>query len=67
MEANEIEIYVDTRKEFGEHVKKIFIPSCNRLFGKDDKFFNFGEAINKWTCFGAWDENGVFLSIYLKD
>jgi hypothetical protein len=59
------EINVKTREEFKEHVRNIFIPSCNRLFGKKDTFFNFGEVMNKWTVFGIWVNDNEIVTVNL--
>ena len=66
MTSNKI-INVKTRKEFIEHVRNIFIPECNRLFGKEDKFFNFGYAMNNWIGFAVTCADGSTIDVNLED
>lgn len=59
-------ITVKTRKEFIDLFRNMFIPNCNRIFGKGGaEDFNIGHALNHWTSFWVWNENDVFVTVDL--
>lgn len=59
---------VKTRKDFMDAFRSVFIPSCNKLFGKGGaESFNIGYALNNWTEFWIYVDENTYMVVELVE
>lgn len=48
--------------------RSVFIPSCNKLFGKGGaESFNIGYALNNWTEFWIYVDENTYMVVELVE